>query len=186
VLRRRVGAATRAVVALAAVAVAGCGDDGVEGPAPAAPDQIRLSSPAFPPGGPIPQRFTCDGEDISPPLVWTGVPEATRTLALLVEDPDAPDGTFVHWTLFDMAAQTKALREDHVPADAREGENSFGDRGYGGPCPPEDDEPHRYRFLIYALRSKLGPGAGASAEDVRAAVAERAIARGRLTGRFGR
>jgi Raf kinase inhibitor-like YbhB/YbcL family protein len=73
-----------------------------------------------------------------------------------------------------------------VPAGAREGENSFGKRGYGGPCPPEDDEPHRYLFVLYALRSPLSVDAGASPEDVRAAIAERAIARGQLTGRFGR
>jgi Raf kinase inhibitor-like YbhB/YbcL family protein len=179
-------AGARAAAALAAVALVGCGDDTVEGPTPAAPERIRVSSPAFQAGGPIPRRFTCDGEDVSPPLAWSRVPEATRALALLVEDPDAPDGTFVHWTLYDIPARIEALAQDRVPPDAREGENSFGDHGYGGPCPPEGDAPHRYQFVLYALRSKLGLDAGESAEDVRAAVAERALARGRLTARFGR
>jgi Raf kinase inhibitor-like YbhB/YbcL family protein len=92
----------------------------------------------------------------------------------------------VHWTLYDIPARIEALAQDRVPPDAREGENSFGDHGYGGPCPPEGDAPHRYQFVLYALRSKLGLDAGESAEDVRAAVAERALARGRLTARFGR
>jgi Raf kinase inhibitor-like YbhB/YbcL family protein len=104
----------------------------------------------------------------------------------VVEDPDAPGGTFVHWTLYDLAPAVTSLREDEVPAGAREGENSFGDRGYGGPCPPGDDEPHRYVFLLYALRSPLGLEAGASPPDVRSAIGDRAIARGRVTGRFGR
>jgi Raf kinase inhibitor-like YbhB/YbcL family protein len=184
--RRFSPAAALTLVVLVAAVPSGCGDDDVEGPPPAAPDRIRVSSPAFTPGGPIPRRFSCDGEDVSPPLAWTGVPGAARSLALLVEDPDAPDGTFVHWTLFDVPPGTSALRAGEVPAGAHEGENSFGDRGYGGPCPPEGDAPHRYRFLLYALRSAPGLDAGAPPEDVRAAVAERAIARGQLTGRFGR
>jgi Raf kinase inhibitor-like YbhB/YbcL family protein len=158
----------------------------VEGPPPAAPDRLTLTSPAFPPGGTIPTRFTCDGEDVSPPLAWTGTPPGTRSLALLVEDPDAPGGTFVHWTLYDLPPRSARLGAGEVPAGAREGESSFGDRGYGGPCPPEDDEPHRYAFLLYALRSPLGLEAGASPGGVRGAIAEHAIARGRLTGRFGR
>jgi Raf kinase inhibitor-like YbhB/YbcL family protein len=184
--RRFTPAAALALVSLVAAAPAGCGDDDVEGPPPAAPERIRVSSSAFPPGGTIPVRFTCDGEDVSPPLAWTGVPDAARSIALLLEDPDAPDGTFVHWTLFDVPPSTSALRAGEVPAGAREGETSFGDRGYGGPCPPEGDPPHRYRFLLYALRSAPSLDAGAPPDEVRAAVGERAIARGQLTGRFGR
>jgi Raf kinase inhibitor-like YbhB/YbcL family protein len=145
-----------AISALALVAaLPACGDDTVEGPPPAAPDRIELTSPAFAPGSSIPRRFTCDGEDASPPLGWDGVPAGARELALLVEDPDAPNGTFVHWTLFAIPPDTTGLREGEVPRGALEGENSFGDRGYGGPCPPEHDEPHRYVFSVYALRAPL-------------------------------
>ena len=168
-------------------ALAGCGDDDtVEGPPPRAPEQITVTSPAFAADADIPMRFTCDGDDVSPPLTWEGVPAGTRELALLMEDPDAPSGTFVHWTLYAMPADTTALREGEVPAGAREGENSFGDTGYGGPCPPEGDEPHRYVFSVYALDAPLDLEAGASPDDVREAVADRATARGQLTGRFGR
>jgi len=173
-------------IVLVAAALTACGDDTVEGPPPSAPEQIRLTSPAFAPGAAIPPRFTCDGEDVSPPLQWSGVPAEARSLALLLEDPDAPDGTFVHWTLFVMAPSTTGLREAEVPSGAAEGENSFGDIGYGGPCPPEGDEPHRYTFIVYALRSAPELDAGASPEEVRAEIADRAIARGELTGRFGR
>jgi Raf kinase inhibitor-like YbhB/YbcL family protein len=174
------------VAALLGVAVGACGGDKVEGPPPSAPDRIRLTSPAFAPGGSIPERFTCDGEDVSPPLRWSGVPAAARSLALLLEDPDAPGGTFVHWTLFALPPSSAGLSAGDVPADAREGENSFGEQGYRGPCPPEGDEPHRYVFVLYALRSALDLDAGASPSEVRAAVGDRALARGRLTGRFGR
>jgi Raf kinase inhibitor-like YbhB/YbcL family protein len=174
-------------VVLVAAALAGCGDDDtVEGPAPAAPDRIRLTSPAFASEAPIPRRFTCAGEGTSPPLRWTGVPADARSLALLLEDPDAPGGTFVHWTLYGMAASTTGVGEGEVPPGAREGKNSFGDEGYGGPCPPEGDEPHRYAFALFALRSDPGLDAGAEPAQVRDAIAERAIAGGRLVGRFER
>jgi len=184
--RRRTPAAGIVLAVLLGAALTACGDETVEGPPPSAPERIRLTSPAFAPGAAIPSRFTCDGEDVSPPLQWSGVPAEARSLALLLEDPDAPGGTFVHWTLFAIAPTATALREGQVPAGAREGENSFGDRGYGGPCPPEGDEPHRYVFVLYGLRSALELDAGASPEQVRAAIAERAIARGELTARFGR
>jgi Raf kinase inhibitor-like YbhB/YbcL family protein len=184
--RRSSPVAALVLTALVAAPLGGCGDDDVEGPAPAAPERIRLTSTAFAQGATIPVRFTCDGEDVAPPLEWTGVPAIARSLALLLEDPDAPDGTFVHWTLFDLAPSTTALRAGATPAGAREGKNSFGDEGYGGPCPPEGDRPHRYRFILYALRSELGLDAGAPPEDVRAAIDGQAIARGLLRGRFGR
>jgi Raf kinase inhibitor-like YbhB/YbcL family protein len=172
---------------LVAAAFAGCGgDDTVEGPPPAAPDRIRLTSPAFASGAAIPPRFTCSGDDVSPPLRWSGVPAEARSLALLLEDPDAPGGTFVHWTLFALAPTTTGLGAGEVPADAREGKNSSGDEGYGGPCPPEGDEAHRYAFVLYALRSDPGLEAGADPEQVRDAIAGRAVARGELVGRFER
>jgi Raf kinase inhibitor-like YbhB/YbcL family protein len=181
--------AHRHAIALAALAIAaspGCGDETVDGPAPAAPDRLRVSSSAFAAGGSIPVRFTCAGGGVSPPLAWRGVPARARALALLLEDPDASGGTFVHWTLYDISPRATGMRAGAAPAGSREGTNSFGDRGYGGPCPPEGDAPHRYVFALYALRSPLGLEPGSAPDDVRAAIAERAIARGRLTGRFGR
>jgi Raf kinase inhibitor-like YbhB/YbcL family protein len=185
--RGHVAGAAAGLAALALAAPLGCGgDDTVKGPPPAAPAAIRLSSSAFSDGALIPRRFTCDGGDVSPPLAWEGVPAAARSLALLVEDPDAPGGTFVHWTLFNLPPTTRALDAGRVPAGAREGKNSFGHRGYGGPCPPKHKPPHRYVFTLYALRSDLGLDAGASPDDVRAAIGRRALARGQLTGRYGR
>jgi Raf kinase inhibitor-like YbhB/YbcL family protein len=172
---------------LLALSIAACGGgDTVEGPAPSAPVQIRLSSPAFAAGAMIPPRYTCDGNDTSPPLVWTKPPEAARELALLMEDPDAPNGTFAHWTVYGIAPMTIVLDANQPPTNAEEGENSFGKRGYSGPCPPKGDKPHHYVFTLYALDSapKLAPGAKPA--DVRKAIAKRAIARGHLVGRFKR
>jgi Raf kinase inhibitor-like YbhB/YbcL family protein len=179
--RRVARARSATATVLALLACAGCGDESVEGPSPKAPDTLHLASPAFAAGAAIPARFTCDGDDEPPPLEWTGVPSGTRSIALLMEDPDAPDGTFVHWTVYGIRADA-----GRVPPAAVEGESSFGDTGYGGPCPPEGDDPHRYVFYLYALRSPLGLEAGAAPDAVRDAIAERAIARGRLTARYGR
>jgi Raf kinase inhibitor-like YbhB/YbcL family protein len=167
------------------VALAGCGSgDTVEGPTPSAPRELRVSSPAFRDGGTVPARFTCDGENVSPPLRWAGVPAKARELAVLVEDPDAPGGTFVHWAAFGIDPSRRGLGEgDAVP---REGKNSFGDEDYGGPCPPEDDEPHRYVFAVYALSDRLALNGGASPDGVRSAIGRVALARGTLTASYGR
>jgi Raf kinase inhibitor-like YbhB/YbcL family protein len=170
---------------LAAVAaLAGCGDDEVSGPPPSAPAGIVLSTAAFGQDGTIPKPFTCSGRGQSPPLRWRGVPAAARSLALLVEDPDAPGGTFVHWTAWDIPPTATALPAEAEPP--RQGKSSGGDTGWQPPCPPEDDEPHRYTFTLYALRAPLGLDDGAKPEEVRDAIAERALAKGALTGRFGR
>ena len=132
----------------------------------------------------MPKRYTCDGADVSPPLSWSDVPGRTRQLALLVEDPDA--GRFVHWSLLGIPARTTRLREGHVPRGAVQTENGFGDRDWGGPCPPEGKGPHRYVFALYALDKPLGLGADASADDVRSAVAGAALARGTLTASYER
>ena len=158
----------------------------MEGPPPSAPDRVSVTSPAFEDGGAIPKRFSCDGDNVSPPLRWRGVPGGARELALLVEDPDAPGGTYVHWVLFKLGPDLDELAADEVPANARQGENSAGDSKYAGPCPPKGDPPHRYEFVLYALKSPLNLADGASADDVRAAVGDAALARGRLVGRFGR
>jgi Raf kinase inhibitor-like YbhB/YbcL family protein len=178
-----------AITLLAAALIAGCGggeDEAVTGPPPSAPDEIRLTSPAFAQDGTIPERFTCDGEDTSPPLEWSGVREDTEELALLVEDPDAPGATFVHWLLLGIDAGTSGLAEGETPPGAEEAKTSFGDEGYGGPCPPEGDGPHRYVFTLYALRGPLDVDEDAPPAEVRTAIGEAALARGQLTGTYGR
>jgi Raf kinase inhibitor-like YbhB/YbcL family protein len=180
----------RALLALPAIglALAACGGGGerVEGPPPSAPERITLTSPAFEDGGTIPKRYTCDGDEVSPPLAWKGIPDGAPELALLVEDTDAPGGTFVHWALFNIPAGADGLAEGDVPTRARQGENSAGKAAYAGPCPPEGDKPHHYEFTLYALKSGLDLPDGAAADDVRAAVAKAALARGQIVGRFGR
>jgi hypothetical protein len=178
-----------ALAALAAVAcgLAACGGgEKVDTPLPAAADRIDLTSAAFEDGGEIPKTFTCDGDDVSPPLEWSGVPVDARQLALIVDDPDAGGGTFVHWTVFGIASPVTRFEQGKAPPGAGQGENSSGDEGYKGPCPPEGDDPHRYVFALYALSKPLDLDDGASPEDVRSAVAGAALSRGRLTGRYGR
>lgn len=119
---------------------------------------LALTSTAFTPNGPIPALHTCQGKDISVALAWTGVPTGTRSLALIVDDPDAPDPkapktTWVHWVLYNLPADTKklaqAIQPDELPAGARQGRNDWGRTGYGGPCPPVGR--HRYFHKLYAL-----------------------------------
>jgi Raf kinase inhibitor-like YbhB/YbcL family protein len=172
-------------LAFALVALAGCGGGPTAGgPPPDAPSGIRLASPAFRSGGPIPGRFTCAGDDVSPPLRWLGVPSRARSLALVMDDEDAKG--FVHWTVLDLPPRARGLSEARVPPGATETENSFGDQAYGGPCPPGDDPPHRYRFVLYALSKRLVLARKVSPDDVREAIRKTALARGRLTGTFGR
>lgn len=132
---------------------------------------MRISSSAFEEGAEIPTRFTCDGEDVSPPLAISGVPENARTLALIVDDPDAPVGTFVHWLLWNLPPDLRELPEDVPPddvvkqlGDARHGFTDFKRVGYGGPCPP--DRRHTYRFMLYALDTALDLEAGANRKQL--------------------
>jgi Raf kinase inhibitor-like YbhB/YbcL family protein len=121
---------------------------------------------------------------VSPPLGFGRVPRRARELALVVEDPDAD--RFVHWTVLGLAPDTAGMREGRVPEGAVETENGFGARRWGGPCPPEGDDPHRYVFALYAFSRPLGLGADASPDEVREAIAGAAIARGTLTASYGR
>jgi len=151
--------------------------------------EIKVTSRAFQEGGMIPRRYTCDGEDVSPPLAWTGVPEGTKTIALIGDDPDAPMGTWVHWVLFNLPANIKELAEA-VPADkellsgAKQGRNDFRRIGYGGPCPPGGT--HRYFFRLYALDSVLDLAAGASKADLLKAIQGHVLAEGQLMGKYKR
>jgi Raf kinase inhibitor-like YbhB/YbcL family protein len=172
---------------LALVALAGCGgSETVKGPPPSAPARIHLQSPAFAQGSAIPKRFTCDGADVSPPLRWSLAPRAARGLALLVEDPDAPGGTFVHWVVVGLPASARSLPEGRLPPPARSTKQSSGKKGYGGPCPPEGDSPHSYVFSLYSLDRALRLGADTSPAEARDAIRKAATARGVLTGTYGR
>lgn len=116
--------------------------------------ELSITSPAFANEAEIPAVFTCDGETVSPPLSISGVPEGTRSLALIVDDSDAPDGTFTHWIVMDIPPDTREIAKGSVPQGAVEGMTSFGRPGYSGPCPPSGF--HRYFFTLYALDRKLG------------------------------
>ncbi len=147
---------------------------------------ITIRSAAFSEGAPIPPTFSCDGDNVSPPLSWDGVPDDAVELALVVDDPDASGGTYVHWVLFGLGRSLTGLEEGEVPAGARQATNSAGDVGYKGPCPPGGDDPHRYRFTVYALQEEITADDGAGTSDVLAAVSDIAIAKGTLIGTFDR
>lgn len=152
---------------------------------------MQLSSPAFAAHQVVPTRFTCDGEDVSPPLQWSGAPAGTRSFAVLCDDPDAPNGLWRHWAAFDIPADLTGLPEDaDRHADAlriRLGVNDFHKPGYGGPCPPRDHGVHRYRFHLLALpvdRLDLGPRP--SCGDVEQAARGRVLAESVLVGLYER
>ncbi len=153
--------------------------------------RFTLTSTAFPDGGAIPDTYTCSGENLSPPLQWMGAPAATQSFTLLVVDPDAPSGEFVHWVIYDLAPTTEGLPPGLRPAPrldggARQGVNDFPQTGYGGPCPPPGPA-HRYIFTLYALDvTRLSVPDQATRAQVTAAVAGRVLATAVLVGRFHR
>lgn len=180
---------------LALLLLAGCG--GAPAPANSAPQaaatgqarsgSLQISSPAFSEGEMIPARHTCDAENVSPPLQWAGVPPGAETLALIVDDPDAPLGTWVHWVVFNLPATTTGLPEGvAAPAmlenGAAQGVTSFRTAGYGGPCPPSGT--HRYYFKLYALDTRLSLGGDASAAGLQKAMEEHVLAEAALMGRY--
>ncbi len=168
-----------------AILLPACGsEEKPDEPLPGPVGELTLRSPAFRNGSAIPGRYTCAGEGISPPLAWSGVPRRTKELVLLMEDPDAD--RFVHWTVLAISPTLKRLTQGRVPRGAVETENSFGKRGWGPPCPPKGDEPHRYVFALYATSVRLGLGPDSAPDEVRQGLADRSLARGTLTGRFGR
>ena len=153
------------------------------------PGTVRLESPAFSNGRPIPAVHTADGRDVSPALSWSGVPREAQSLALLCEDPDAPRGTWVHWVLYDLPASATGLPEAVAAAErpatgGAQGKNDFGRLGYGGPAPPSGT--HRYYFRLYALDAPLGLPPGATRRDVGRAMEGRILAEGELMGTYSR
>ena len=150
---------------------------------------IKLSSPAFEDGGMIPLKFTCDGDDVSPPLKWEGAPSGSKSFVVTCADPDAASGNWVHWVLYDIPASTQELPVNVPPEEtldngAKHGITDNGSVGYGGPCPPRGV--HRYVFKIFALDMKLDLSPGASEDRVLRAMKGHVLDEGRLMGKYGR
>jgi len=151
---------------------------------------FELTSSAFEAEETIPDRYTCEGADVSPPLSWRDAPGGTESFALLCEDPDAPGGTFTHWLLYGIPSTKDGLPEGvendpHLSWGAAQGRNDFGNIGYGGPCPPMGSA-HRYYFRLYALDEALDLPPGASRHQLLSRVEDHALARTGLMGRYGR
>lgn len=151
---------------------------------------VEITSSAFEDGGFIPARYTCEGEDLSPPLKWANVPGDSKSLAIICDDPDAPAGTWVHWVTYDMSPTLSELPEGIPPSEitpdgAKQGVNDFRRTGYGGPCPPPGG-PHRYFFKLYALDIEPGLPAGASKADLLRVMEGHVLGEGQLMGLYQR
>jgi len=150
---------------------------------------MKLTSTAFSEGGMIPAQYTCNGPDVSPPLSWEDLPEQIKSLALIADDPDAPVGTWVHWVLYNLPADSRELQEDLpktkvLPNGAMQGTNDFRKIGYGGPCPPGGT--HRYFFKLYALDELVDLNPGARKKDLLDAMKGHILAECQLMGKFSR
>lgn len=148
---------------------------------------LTLWSDAFGDGDVIPRRYACDGDDVSPPIAWHTPPALTETFALIMDDPDAPGGVWVHWVVFNLPAETSEIREGgsrSLPGKAAHGSNSWGRMGYGGPCPPGGT--HRYFFKLYALDSELDLADGAMASSLTEAMEGHVLGKATLMGRYSR
>lgn len=149
-------------------------------------EPMTVTSPAFGNGAPIPERYTCEGDNLSPPLSWSGVPAGTAGLAVVVDDPDAPRGTFVHWIVLGIAPGTTGLEEGKLPAGATLVQSSSEDIGYTGMCPPAGDAPHHYRFEVFALPTALRLDARTDPVKAVDRISASATASGRLEGTYRR
>lgn len=154
---------------------------------------LIFTSPAFSDGGEIPRQYTCEGDDVSPPLEWTGAPEGTKSYALVVDDPDAPDPdapkmTWVHWVLYNLPSECHALGESvsrgTLPPGTREGLNDWRNLGYGGPCPPVGS--HRYVHKLYALDTVLPDLGAPSKAELEAAMRGHVLSRAELVGTYAK
>lgn len=151
---------------------------------------LSVSSPAFQEGEKIPVKYTCQGEDVSPPLAWSEPPAGTQSFTLIVDDPDAPGGVFTHWVLFNIPSHSRELPEAiptqaELSSGALQGKNDFGRIGYGGPCPPPGS-PHRYQFILYAVDHPLDLRAAVSKKQVLDALQGHILAEGQLMGTYQR
>lgn len=150
---------------------------------------MQIISSAFSNNEMIPSRYTCDGKNISPPLVFSGIPRGSKTLVLICDDPDAPAGTWVHWVMYNIPANTSALPEgisakEKLSDGSRQGLNDFRNIGYGGPCPPGGT--HRYFFKLYALQDSLKNIPKATKAEIERAMEEHVIASCQLIGKYKR
>lgn len=145
---------------------------------------MKIFSPAFQNNETIPSRYTCDGENINPPLYFEEIPQETKSLVLIVDDPDAPMGNFLHWLVFNIPAETKLIEENSVPVGAKLGKNDFGKLSYGGPCPPYGI--HRYYFRLFALDTILDLPEGVSRQEVLEAIRNHILAESYLVGLYRR
>jgi Raf kinase inhibitor-like YbhB/YbcL family protein len=188
----RRGTAVLCSVGLLALVLVSCKDgenDMARTTTPTERAQVQVTSPAFKEGGMIPQQYTCEGEDISPPLRWGAVPEGTESLAVIMEDPDAPWGTFVHWVVYDLPPELQGLPEN-LPRDKTfavggvQGVNNSSELGYKGPCPPSGT--HRYFFRLYALDAKTDLPAGETKNRLLKAMEGHILAQGQLMGKYKR
>lgn len=155
--------------------------------------ELSVRTSAFTHGEAIPETFTCEGADVSPELTVADVPDDAAALAVVVDDPDAPGGTFTHWLLWNVPPDTVEIPEDVSKTGAvseldgaLQGENDFGEVGYRGPCPPEGDSPHEYRFTLYALDEQLDVDAGAPRPPVQDELDAKTLDSDQFTGTFGR
>lgn len=152
---------------------------------------LELTSIALQPNQAIPTRFSCEGERVSPPLAWSGAPPNTAAFALIVDDPDAPRGTFTHWVLYNIPGNVNHL-EENIPQEqplrngALQGQNDFGGSGYGAPCPPTGDAPHHYRFTLYALDAPLHLRENATKQQVLAAMQGHVLGEAHLVSTYKR
>ncbi len=183
------------ILFLVGIIFCACQSDEEPGEETAVPKQgerkmaITVSSPAFDDGGMIPLKYTCDGGDMSPPLVFDGVPGEAKSLTLIVDDPDAPMGTWVHWVMYNLPPDSKELHEnvsseEKLENGALHGVTDFGKFGYGGPCPPSGT--HRYYFKLYALDAILDLSGQISKDDLKAAMEGHILAEGQLMGKYKR
>jgi Raf kinase inhibitor-like YbhB/YbcL family protein len=193
-------ASPAAVLAILMV-LTGCGDGGYNrapSPSPPAPqptspaptatpvaDPVTITSPAFADGAPIPVRYTCQGDNIAPPLVWAA-PSSAAELALVVDDTDAPGGLFVHWIVTGIAPGPGSTADGQTPPNGHTLPNSTGNDGYFAPCPPPGSGTHHYRFTMYQLPAPLGLPTGSAGVQAAQAIAQAATAQARLTGTFQR
>jgi Raf kinase inhibitor-like YbhB/YbcL family protein len=173
-----------ALIGLISLAAAFAADRPAERTAPPGEPAMKISSPAFAMNQPIPPKYTCDGDDVNPPLAIQGVPAEAKSLALIVDDPDAPGRTWVHWAVWNIPPTTTAIPENSVPNRAMQGTNDFGKTRWGGPCPPGGM--HHYRFRAFALKAAPNIPAGSKVAELAKAMQGSILAEAEWIGTYSR
>lgn len=145
---------------------------------------MKITSSVFENNGKIPRKYTCQGEDVNPPLEFFDMPKGTKSLALIVDDPDAPMGTWVHWVVWNIKPETREIKEDEVPEGAKQGLNDFRKHEYGGPCPPSGT--HRYFFKLYALDTTLNISENSKKSDLENAMKGHILEKAEIVGLYAK